>query len=77
MEQTKGDRQALVPHKDEQRVLERIQELRAAGAGARTIARQLNEKGFKNPRNPSRSWTPSNVASILRTIERRAELMLA
>ena len=31
-------------------MLERIQALRAAGSGARTIARQLNEQRVKNPR---------------------------
>ena len=66
----------VLSHKAEQRVLGRIQSLRAAGSGARTIARQLNEKRVKNPRAASRPWTPSNVASILRTLERRADLAL-
>ena len=77
VEQEKGDRQPLVSHKGEQRVLDRIQTLRAAGSGARTIARRLNERRVKNPRAPSRAWTPSNVASIMRTIERRADLAIA
>jgi DNA invertase Pin-like site-specific DNA recombinase len=72
-EQQKGDRRPLVPHAEEQRILERISALRDAGYGARRIARNLNENG-RNPRG-SKPWTPENVASIVRTMERRAELV--
>ena len=71
-EQQKGDRNPLVEHRAEQTVLQRIEALRAGGAGARTIAKQLNEERLCNPRAPKRAWTPSNVGTLLRTMERRA-----
>jgi DNA invertase Pin-like site-specific DNA recombinase len=75
VEQQKGDRQALIPNRAEQRVLNRIQALRARGGGARTIARTLNADRVKNPRNPSKPWTHSNVGTLLRTMERRAQAL--
>ena len=74
VEQEKGDRESLVPHKAEQRVLARIHALRASGAGARTIAKALNDDEIENPRSPRRAWTPSNVATLIRTAERRAQI---
>jgi DNA invertase Pin-like site-specific DNA recombinase len=73
-EQTKGDRRPLVPHEGEQRVLHRIRELREAGHGARRIARALQAEGISNPRS-GRPWTPPNVGTLLRTMERRAEAL--
>ncbi len=73
-EQTKGDRKAMVPYPAEQRVLRRLRKLRKKGMGARTIARALEAEGLKNPRSGS-PWTPSNVGSILRTLERRDEAL--
>jgi len=64
-----------VSHPEEQRVLERIQALRAGGAGARVIARKLNTEGLDNPRSPDKPWTPTNVGTLLRTMDRRAEAL--
>ena len=64
----KGDRSPLVAHADEQAALKRIIRLREQGRGARKIAAALNEKGT-NPRN-GRTWTPKNVATILRRLDR-------
>jgi hypothetical protein len=64
----KGDRSQLVPHVDEQAALKRIIGLREQGRGARKIAAALNEQGA-NPRS-GKPWTPENVATILRRLER-------
>ena len=61
---------SVVPAYGEQEILQRILELRAAGLGARRIARQLGEEGLDNPRT-GRAWHASNVAHVLRTVERR------
>ena len=54
-----GDRSALIEHKEEQRLLRRLGDLRARGLGARRIARELNTK-HSNPRT-GRPWTPRDV----------------
>ena len=75
VEQEKGDRKALISSRAEQRVLKRIQALRARGGGARTIARTLNADRVENPRNPGKPWTHFNVGTLLRTMERRAQAL--
>ena len=64
----KGDRSQLVPHLDEQAGLRRVIRLREQGREARKFAAALNEQGT-NPRN-GRTWTPKNVATILRRLDR-------
>jgi hypothetical protein len=66
--QKKGDRLPLVAHAEEQAALRRIIGLREQGRGARKIAAALNEQGA-NPRS-GKPWTPENVATILRRLER-------
>ena len=75
-QQRKGERELLVEHAAEQRVLARIRELREGGKGARKIARTLGAEGIENPRSGV-DWKPENVASLLRTMERRDEAMSA
>ena len=56
----------VIPEPEEQRILARILELRAAGLGARRIAKALNDTGTRNPRT-LRWWTHGTVGDILRT----------
>jgi len=72
--QKAGDRRKLVEHAAEQTILQQMRSLREQGLGPRRIARALNEVLQLNPRTGA-LWTPGNVASILRTAERRASLL--
>ena len=38
--------------------------------GDETISKRLNEEKLWNPRAPERVWTPSNVGTLLRTMDR-------
>lgn len=65
-----GDREALVLHDGEQRILRTMHALQSRGKGPRRIATALNVDAGANPRT-GRPWTPGNVQSVLRTAERR------
>ena len=54
----------------EQHILREILEHRAAGRGARRIAKALNGARCPNPRT-QRPWTPSTLAAILRSAARQ------
>jgi hypothetical protein len=45
-----------------------------ASAGTRRIARALDAEGIANPRSGV-PWSPPNVETVLRTMERRAEAL--
>jgi DNA invertase Pin-like site-specific DNA recombinase len=55
---------------EEQQILARILKLRAAGLGARRIARALNDAWIKNPRT-RRWWTHGTIGDLVRTAVRR------
>jgi DNA invertase Pin-like site-specific DNA recombinase len=59
----RADNGALVPLVDEQRVVERILELRRGGATLRDIASHLNEHGYKPKR--AAAWHPESVKRVL------------
>ncbi len=61
-------RRVQVP--EEQRILKRILRHREQGLGKRRIAKALNAAGCQNPRTQG-LWTPSTLASILRSAARR------
>ena len=70
----KGARECLVADPTEQRLLARILELEAAGAGDHRIAKSLNSAQVPNPRT-GRPWTRGTIASIRRTSRRRQALV--
>lgn len=63
----------LVPVPAEADIIARMMALREAGAGARRIARALNDEGRPNPRTRD-PWTHGTVQHVIRRLEReRAE----
>jgi DNA invertase Pin-like site-specific DNA recombinase len=61
----------LVPDPAEQRILERVHELRAGGASLRTIAAALTTEGHQTKRGGR--WQAAQVARLLRRAETQAE----
>lgn len=58
----------LVPHPGEQEVLRRMRRLHRAGVSYRSIARELNERGYPAKRG---RWHPLTVGKILERSSRR------
>ena len=60
----------VVPHDDEQEILDAMLALRDEGKGAQRIRNALNAEGIVNPRT-RKPWSTGTVAAILRSHDRR------
>jgi site-specific DNA recombinase len=72
VEAVAGDRSGLVPHAEEQRLLDEMLRLHRRGLGSYAITTRLN-RHHVNPRTRG-PFTRAGVAAVLRTAERRATL---